>query len=231
MTAIILAGGLGSRLSSLQLQVPKPMAPVHEIPFLSYILAYLSQNGIKQVIIAAGYRHEVIINHYGDQFDAIPLRYSIEYSPLGTGGAVLQALKLCAEEEVYICNGDTFFAVDLPQMQHYHNAQCAQLTVATKTLKNFDRYGAIQVSPEQRILGFEEKKFTSKGQINGGIYIINRSWFLGCYWPEQFSFERDILEAYTKKALLYAFPSNGYFIDIGIPEDYQKAEREYHKLQ
>lgn len=220
MEAIILAGGFGTRLSHIVSDVPKPMAPINGIPFLNYILEYLLENGITRVILAVGYKKEIIKEYYRDKYKNIEIIYSEENTPLGTGGAIKQALGYTKEESVFIINGDTYFNVDLKEMYRFHKINNSNLTLAVKYMENFDRYGALKVE-EDRIIEFMEKQKTEKGEINGGIYLIDKEKLI---FPkeENFSFEEHLSS--LTKGNIFAFKSDRYFIDIGIPEDYFKIK-------
>lgn len=229
MEAIILAGGFGTRLKSVVSDLPKPMAPIGNRPFLAYILDYLLKQGISRVILSTGYKHEVIEDHFGDKYKELEVCYSIEKQPLGTGGAIKKALDLAKENAVLILNGDTFFNVDLQQLAESHSKLKSDLTLSLKPMENFDRYGVVLTSGS-RVIQFEEKKHVEKGNINGGIYLANRSLFDGITMPEKFSFETDFMEKYNQQLNFNVFISDGYFIDIGIPSDYEKAQLELPKI-
>ncbi|AVQ29847.1 nucleotidyltransferase family protein [Fusobacterium varium] len=223
MEAIVLAGGFGTRLKEVVSDVPKPMAPVNGKPFLEYLLKDLSKKGIKHVILAVGYKKEIIKEYFKNKYEDIEITYSEELVPLGTGGAIKKALKLVKEEDVFIVNGDTFFDVDLKGMKEFHTENKSILTVAVKEMENFDRYGSLVIK-ENRIIEFEEKKKKDKGKINGGIYLIKKD-LLSRMEKENFSFEKEVLE--DKKVEKYSYESEGYFIDIGIPEDYFKIRKQF----
>lgn len=216
LEAIVLAGGFGTRLKEVVSDVPKPMAPVNGKPFLEYLLKDLSKKGIKHAILAVGYKKEIIKEYFKNRYENIEITYSEELTPLGTGGAIKKALKLAKEEDVFIVNGDTFFDIDLKGMKEFYTEKKSTLTVAVKEMENFDRYGSLVIK-ENRIIEFEEKKKKDSGKINGGIYLIKKD-LLDRIEKENFSFEKEILEA--KKVEKYSYESKGYFIDIGIPEDY-----------
>jgi D-glycero-alpha-D-manno-heptose 1-phosphate guanylyltransferase len=227
--AIILAGGFGTRLASV-VDVPKPMAPIQDVPFLEYILNYLSSYGVTQIHLAVGYKHEVISNHFGDNFNGCQLYYVVEDTPLGTGGAIYQAMKKVQSEDVFIINGDTFFDVNLKDMYEHFVATSAQVTLALKPLENFDRYGVVATNSDDKILEFKEKTFCEQGSINGGVYLIKSNVFNGLDFPEQFSLEQDYFDKYCAQSEFYGFQSDTYFIDIGIPEDYARAQKELPSL-
>ncbi len=227
MEAIILAGGFGTRLSHIVKDVPKPMAPVANRPFLEYILDYLKDNGIKKVVLATGYKHDIIKNHFGNIYNGINILYSVEDTPLLTGGAIKKALTMCNNNNVFIINGDTYFDVDLKKMKDFHNSNNADITVATKLMHDFDRYGTVTLNND-KIMQFKEKRHIKKGLINGGIYLVNKDVLVNVE-ENKFSFEQDIMEKRTSELIIYSFISEGYFIDIGIPEDYYTAQKHFTK--
>lgn len=229
MEAVILAGGLGTRLRPVVSEIPKPMAPVCGRPFLTYILDQLRVHGVGKAVLATGYRHEVVEAYFGPSSGEMSLAYSVETEPLGTGGGIRNGLKLCSGPEVMVLNGDTFFDVDLGGMLACHRRSCADITVALKGMTGFDRYGAVRLDGE-RIVAFEEKKPCAAGYVNGGIYVIGKSLFDGFDLPGKFSFETDFLGRYLQRLSVVGFRSDGYFIDIGIPEDYERAGRECSRL-
>lgn len=229
-TAIILAGGFGTRLQSIVSDVPKPMAPVNEKPFLYWLLQYCSRQGIKEVILSVGYKSEVIENYFGDTFRNISLKYSYEKEPLGTGGAIFESLRHTNATEVFVLNGDSFFRIDYNLFYQQHKQQATPLSVALKSMINFERYGVVKINSSNRIIEFEEKRSTVTGNINGGVYILNRNLFLEKNLSEKFSFEKDFMEKFLIQENITGFIYNDYFIDIGIPEDYEKANREFWKL-
>ena len=226
MEAIILAGGLGTRLKSVITDIPKPMAPVAEKPFLSYILDDLSRQGVKRVVLSTGYKHEVVEDYFGDQFNKMEIVYSVEDIPLGTGGAIRKALQRVMSNEALIMNGDTMFRIDLPAMRKFHRTNKADMTMALKKVDDCARYGRVE-SNNHRVSSFSEPMEGISGNINGGIYYMNEKIFNFLDgFPDKFSFEKDFLEVYASEFAILAFPSDAYFIDIGIPEDYEKAKKE-----
>ncbi len=242
--AVILAGGLGTRLRTVIKEVPKPMADIEGKPFLEYLLSFASAQGIKEVIISCGYKHEIIKNYFKSRFRGLKIYYSIESEPLGTGGAIKKALKFINEnnekyEDILILNGDTFFNISIKKLYDFHKTKNSDLTMALKTLKNFDRYGVVKLDAGNKIIGFEEKKPQKEACINGGIYLLSADLinFLSgskLNLPDVNSFEKDFLEIYynyegaEKKFGFYGLPfdENNYFIDIGIPSDYESAKKE-----
>ena len=223
--AIILAGGLGTRLKESVPDLPKPMAPLSGKPFLYYVLDYLYQAGIKRTILSVGHLHESVINFFGQKFKGIQLEYVIEDIPLGTGGAIKLALSKAKSPAIAILNGDTFFPVPLREMYDFHRNKDADLTLALKPMHKFDRYGTIELEGE-RVKFFKEKTYLDYGLINGGVYIARKNILSGNEWPEKFSFEKEFLEKKANKLVFAGFTCDQYFVDIGIPEDYAKAEKE-----
>jgi D-glycero-alpha-D-manno-heptose 1-phosphate guanylyltransferase len=218
---IILCGGLGTRLAHVVADVPKSMAPIGDRPFLSYILDDLIAKGIRRFVLAVGYKKESVSGFYGSDYKGVSVDYSAEDSPLGTGGAIRKALDLCKGTHVFVVNGDTFFDVDLKSMLAAATDNGFDVTIAVKQLANFDRYGTVSID-DGVVVKFHEKAATRKGFINGGVYLIGQR--LKERLPEgRFSFERDFMEQRTESIRIGAFPSDGYFIDIGVPEDYRRA--------
>jgi len=222
MEAIILAGGLGTRLREIISDLPKPMAPVNGKPFLFYVLKWLKDYHVDKIILATGYRSESISDYFGQSIFGIPLEYSVEKKPLGTGGAVRFAMQKCSDDNVLVLNGDTYFPVELDRFFLFHSSMQNHFSISLKPMKEFSRYGSVECSGDT-IIRFLEKKFCSDGLINGGIYIINRLIFESLQLPEIFSIEADLLEKQAGSSLLKCMIFDKPFIDIGIPEDYMKA--------
>lgn len=228
--AIILAGGMGTRLRSVIQDIPKPMAPIGETPFLTYLLDELKQQGIQRVVLSTGYKHEVVEESYGNSYKGMDLVYSVEDTPLGTGGAIKKALQLINTPNALILNGDTMFKVDFMSMFRFHLENESDFTLALKKMEDSQRYGVVETA-SNRVVRFREKAERKAGSINGGIYLLKKEILLGKDLPEKFSFEKDFMEAYFRELKVMAFVSDGYFIDIGIPEDYAKAQQELNVLQ
>jgi D-glycero-alpha-D-manno-heptose 1-phosphate guanylyltransferase len=231
--AVILAGGLGTRLRSAVPDLPKCMAPVDGKPFLSYLIDYFVGQGIEKFIFALGYKSESIedylrANMPGHLPDGRPSSYqlSIEREPLGTGGAIRLACTLSAAATVLVLNGDTFFRIRPDRLATFHQQQDAECTLCLKPMENFDRYGVVELGAGDRVVQFQEKRFYKSGLINGGVYALDRARFLQKDLPSTFSFEKDYLERDSPGLLLFGLVQDEYFIDIGIPEDYQRAQLE-----
>ncbi len=223
--ALILAGGLGTRLSNVLEDIPKVMAPVREKPFLEYVLAYLEYKKFRRIILSVGYRHEVIRKHFGKRFGKLNLDYAIEPEPLGTGGALMFALGQVNQEHFLLLNGDSLFLADPQALLELHLRKNARISLALKSMEDSDRYGSV-VLDNERITGFSEKVFSKKALINGGFYVASEDIFRDTALTGKFSLEKDYLERYCQDHLICGRQDPGYFIDIGIPEDYRKAQQE-----
>ena len=225
MEAIILAGGLGTRLRSVVSELPKCMAPVDGKPFLQYQLEWISRFDITHVVLSVGYLKEVIFKFIESREWPFEITCAVEDEPLGTGGGIRLALQKCRGNQVYVLNGDTFFNIDLGALPF-----TAPVTLALKPMKGFDRYGAVDWDGDL-VTGFREKQACAEGLINGGIYAIDRSQLDMGLYPKRFSFEKEVLEPLSDLFLVAGRVQDGYFIDIGIPEDYERAQRELPEIQ
>ena len=234
MEVIILAGGLGTRLRSEVKKVPKCMAPVAGKPFLWYLLKDLTKyQEVTRVILSVGYLREVILEWIDEVKDKFPFEfdYAIEEQPLGTGGGIKLALSKANINNVVVLNGDTYFAVNLTELMAAHLLYSSAVTIALKPMQDFNRYGRVIISDEdKRIIEFKEKEYCKEGLINGGVYIINRLEPIFDGLPEKFSFETAVFEPQCKLGKLFGVVQSGYFIDIGIPEDYHRAEIELRDI-
>jgi D-glycero-alpha-D-manno-heptose 1-phosphate guanylyltransferase len=230
MECIVLAGGLGTRLQGVIGAQPKCMAPICGKPFLQYLFDYLDVQNCSSVTLSLGFRHEAVIE-WVEKYDwPFRIDYVVETEPLGTGGGIALALKQTLKDDVFVLNGDTMFRADLNKMMEFHLSKKSATTLALKFLQNFERYGVVKVDDNSCIQSFEEKKYYDKGLINGGIYIINKSLFEGKKLPEKFSFEQQYLEQFVNEGNFYGFLSEAYFIDIGVPNDYEQAQIDFQKL-
>jgi D-glycero-alpha-D-manno-heptose 1-phosphate guanylyltransferase len=223
MEVIILAGGFGTRLQSVVPDLPKPMAAIRDRPFLAILLDDLITAGFTSAILAVGYRYEAIRDYFGKNYNSLSLAYSIETEPLGTGGAIALALKQFAGSQCFVVNGDTFLEIDYKAMLASHLEKKSILTVAVLEVPDASRYGALDIE-ENRILGFIEKGRSGPGIINGGTYLLSTDLFSRYDFPTAFSFETDLLMVHVHKLRPLAFPTAGLFIDIGVPEDYHRAQ-------
>ncbi|HEF9199232.1 TPA: nucleotidyltransferase family protein [Campylobacter coli] len=216
MQAIVLAGGLGTRLRSVVQDLPKPMAPINGKPFLAFVLEYLKKQGITEIILSVSYKYELIQEYFKDEFHGMKIHYNIEKELLGTGGAIKDALKF-VKNEVYVLNGDTFFDIDLKKPV----LNSSKICIALKQMQNFDRYGTVNVDEQGIVTSFEEKVFKKQGLINGGVYLLKKDIFNNFSLERKFSFEEFLQENYkTLKIQTQIF--DDYFIDIGVPKDYKR---------
>jgi D-glycero-alpha-D-manno-heptose 1-phosphate guanylyltransferase len=224
MEAIVLVGGLGTRLRGVVDNVPKPMAPVQGRPLLALVLDQLVAAGFKGAIFAAGYRHEAIHSYFGDVYHGLALRYSVEDKPLGTGGAIRLACRQADARDVFVLNGDTYLELDFRAMLDAHAHAGAKFTMAICHVPDVARYGALELC-DDRVQRFLEKGRSGPGWINGGTYVLGPDLRARLRPQEAFSFEHDLLEPEVESIRPLAFRSSGLFIDIGIPEDYIRAQQ------
>ena len=222
---VVLAGGLGTRLRSVVPDLPKPMAPVAGRPFLAYLLGSLERQGFTRAILSVGYLAGTVRDSFGDRFGGLQLRYSVEEQPLGTGGAIRAAARLASGDSVFAINGDTYASVDYAAMLAQHVASQDVLSVALMHVADTARYGAVE-TVGSHIERFTERGIRGPGSINAGIYLVERDLLEGLELPERFSFEEEVLRVRLQQLRPAAFFGSGYFIDIGVPEDYARAQRE-----
>ncbi len=223
METILLAGGFGTRLKSFTKDIPKPMVDINGRPFLDYLIKYLKKNKIKKVIFSLFYKSESIIDYYGSSTNGIEILYSIDEGPLGTGGAILEALKICEEKHVLVINADTYFDVKIESLLELHLKKQNDITLSLKPMKEFDKYGYVRTNKNGRVVGFEEKKFQRNGKIDGGVYIINNNIFQGYKNEETFSFT-DYIKNNLNQLKVGSLIFDDFFIDIGTLDDYSRAK-------
>jgi len=229
--AIILAGGMGTRLKDVIDDAPKSMAPINGRPFLEYQLDFLDRWGLKRVILSVGYQKELIRLHFGEQYKSLALIYAEEDEPLGTGGAILNALQYAQGYAVFIFNGDTYFDVNLQRLDDFRKIKEADLCLAMRFEIDPARFGLLEFDNNNRITRFYEKSAgPDEGYINGGVYVVRKDYLLRFGLPEKFSFEKNFLQKYYQTEEFYGMRCFSYFRDIGIPEDYQKANDEFKRL-
>ena len=223
--AIILAGGLGTRLQSVVGELPKCLAPVAGKPFLSYLIDRSKKQGISKFIFALGHKSDQVEAFVKKSLPGGSYIFSTEDEPLGTGGAIYKACSLATGRNVMVLNADTFFGIMYSNLTIIHELRNADCTLALKPMQAFDRYGAVEIE-KQVVTGFGEKKYRKEGFINGGVYALSVASFLQKAFPAGFSFEKDYLEKNYRNGKILALVSDAYFVDIGIPEDYQRAQEE-----
>ena len=224
MEAIVLAGGLGTRLREVVPGLPKPMAPVAGRPFLEILLTTLARKGFRRVALSLGYMAEKVVAHFGNQFAGMELVYEIEDTPLGTGGAVRQALTRCHEGHVFVFNGDTYLDLEVSDVEARWQIHQVPIIVA-REVPDTARYGRLNAVGE-RVIGFLEKGVAGPGLINAGCYVLPVAALNKFALGQAFSLETDFLAKIVGEQRIDLFVSNGHFIDIGIPEDYARAQSE-----
>lgn len=227
---IILAGGLGTRLRSAVPDLPKCMAPVAGKPFLHYVIKHFQSQGVEKFIFSLGYMYEVILGYLDRNYPPSPFDYVIENEPLGTGGAIRLACEKAGQQHVLVTNGDTLFRIDAQSLSSFHTQHKADCTLCLKPMQDFDRYGLVELNNDT-ISNFREKEYYKNGLINGGVYALELSHFMKKDWPAKFSFEKDYLERFCGDGKIYGQVQDEYFIDIGIPEDFEKANKDFEKMQ
>jgi D-glycero-alpha-D-manno-heptose 1-phosphate guanylyltransferase len=226
---IVLAGGLGTRLKSAVPDLPKCMAPVAGRPFLFHVINFLRSEGVTKFIFSLGHLHEVIEEYLAGHFPTLNYLCTVEETPLGTGGAIQLACTKATGNDVVVVNGDTLFKSDLHSAAIFHSQNMAESTLLLKPMSNFDRYGVVEINKENLVSHFREKQLYASGNINAGTYLLNVSKFLEEELPSKFSFEKDYLEKYFNQRRIYGLVQDKYFIDIGIPDDYNRAQKELAK--
>ena len=227
MDALILAGGLGTRLASVVRDRAKPVADVDGRPFLAYILAHVAKlKEVRRAILCVGHLADSVESAFGPRFGRLALAYSREERPLGTGGALRLAItRMGLRAPLLAMNGDTWFPVALDRLVGFHRTERPAATLAVARVPDSARFGAVRISGT-RVDGFDEKGEAGPGWINGGIYILGTGALDRVKRaPAAFSLEREVLPALAQAGRLAAYRSRSRFIDIGIPEDYARARR------
>jgi D-glycero-alpha-D-manno-heptose 1-phosphate guanylyltransferase len=226
MEAILLAGGKGTRLAARLSNIPKPMVPIAGRPFLEWLLEALAAQGCSRVHLSVGHLHQKIQDHFQTSFAGMPIEYVIEDSPLGTGGAIRTALAHVRSESAFVLNGDTYARIDYSRMWSEHQRHGKSLSMSVVHQNDTGRYGQV-VLDHDTVSSFREKGTAGPGWINAGVYIIRKD----IHWPEhlgaRFSFENDFLAPEIVALRPWCHKSRGYFIDIGIPEDLDRAQTEF----
>ena len=229
MKAVILAGGLGTRLREQVKNVPKPMAPIAEKPFLEYLLDHLISFDITDIILSVGYLSHSIIDHFGNSFKTAQINYTLEDEPLGTGGAILKASLEISNEPFLVLNGDTFLNLNYHKFINWYQENPNDLSMVLRSVPDTFRFDSIQCKKDT-ITAIHGKGIKEPGLINAGIYIIKPNLFKKTKLNNRFSFEEDFLKKYCKDLNPRAYISSDYFIDIGIPDDYALAQTDLPKL-
>lgn len=218
--AILLVGGLGTRLKSVIADKPKPLADINGKPFLEHLLDHLIENDIQRVVLAVGYKHEMIKEHFKNGYKNLEIDFAIEKQPLGTGGAIVNALEKVKADQVLILNGDVFCTFKLSEI-----VSDAKMQITAISVDDVSRYGSLEIDGD-KLISFNEKGKTGDGLINAGIYLAKRSAFSNYSVGDKFSFELDFVPNYLKSdSIKVKIIKKRIFIDIGTPEDYSKAQK------
>lgn len=224
--AVILAGGLGTRLRAAVPDLPKPMAPINGRPFLEHQLDYWIGQGIERFILSVGYRHAAISGHFGARYRGVAIDYAVEETPLGTGGGLLlAAARLDGGAPALVLNGDTYFAVSLAALQEFHAQRQSDWTFALFRAQEAGRYMGMEVAADGRIQALRSGSGTPGRLANGGVYLVDPQRLTRGPWTpgEKLSLEDDILPRLFTQARYFGLECAGDFIDIGVPQDYQRA--------
>jgi NDP-sugar pyrophosphorylase family protein len=228
---LVLAGGLGTRLRPAYEEGPKVMAPVDGHPFLAYVLRRLQAAGFRRIIPCVGYQHESIQRWLGDgQRLGLDVQYSVESEPLGTGGAILQAASRFSHGERFVAlNGDSLLQLDFKSMVDAHLDSRAVATIALACGQNTGRYGTVEIDEQDNVRGFREKSGSHAEYFNGGVYLFEPEVLRLVPSGRPVSLEREVLPLLVSQSFK-AFRCLGHFIDIGVPEDFLRAQTELKGL-
>lgn len=228
--ALILAGGLGTRLRSVVSDRPKPMALIEGKPFLEYVLDGLKQQGITRIIFAVGYKGSMVEDYFGDGSQlGLQIVYSYEDGQLGTAGAIKNAIDKITVDEFYVLNGDTYYEIDYGKLAELNHKNNSIMTLVLREVDDISRYGKATLAGE-RLIGFNEKSTeVTAGTINGGIYYMKKE-LLERIPDGKVSLENEIIPMLlAEEQYISGIVNDGYFIDIGIPEDYFKFQEHVRK--
>lgn len=229
ITVAILAGGLGSRLHSINPDKQKILLEVNGLPFLMYLLDRLNLMGFREVVLCIGYLGSQIQETFGKKYKNLHLLYSNEDKALGTGGALRHALPLLKSDVILVTNGDSYCEVNLNEFYNFHLEKKAEVSLVVTQIPDTSRFGRINLDSENRIISFEEKKIEKgKGWINAGIYLINRYSISGISNNKPISLEEEIFPRWIINKF-YGFKTYGSFIDIGIPQSYKDSHKFFQK--
>jgi len=228
MIAAVLAGGFGTRLRPVVADRPKVVATVRGRPFLSYLLDQIADAGIRDVVICSGYRGEAIPDIFGSKFRDMELHYSRELQPLGTAGALRQAVPFFDSDIVLVLNGDSYCDVELEKFEQWHRARRAAASIVLSEVEDSSRFGSVRLAADGQILGFAEKGNQGKGWINAGIYLLPVEWISNLPEGVPISLERDCFPKWIGRSFS-GFAQGGRFLDIGTPESYRDADTFFAK--
>lgn len=224
--AIVLAGGLGTRLRAAVADVPKPMAPVGGRPFLEWLLDYWIAQGIERFVLSVGYRAQRIADHFGSVWHGARVACAVETEPLGTGGGLLHALENVHGEDLLVLNGDTFFAVGLQAFLSTHRDAAADCSLSLFRSTNTSRYLGVRLGEGCEVLSLDATPSGETALVNGGVYLFRRAALNDVPWPRgrRMSLETELLPGALRDGWrMIGRESEGPFVDIGLPEDYARA--------
>ena len=226
MKALILAGGIGSRLRPLTNNLPKPMIPIFDKPFLHWMLKDLADLGISEAVLAVNYLPDTIMSYFDQHDVGLKLTSVLENVPLGTAGAVRNATALLQDDKFLVCNGDIFTHIDLDRLIQFHESQNAALTIVGTSVENPSAYGVLETDLSDRIERFVEKPDIGEirsSWINAGTYLMNREILEQIPFGSFQMFETDIFPKLLEMGYpLYCYKSESYWLDIGVPSNYFK---------
>jgi D-glycero-alpha-D-manno-heptose 1-phosphate guanylyltransferase len=222
--AILLAGGRGTRLGSLTDAVPKPLLEVAGRPFIFFVLDHLKDAGVERIMISTGYRAEQFDQTIGNRYRGMHVQYEVEDEPLGTGGALMRSLAALGET-AFVLNADTLFRISLARMLRVHQSMQADITFAVREVPDVSRYGAV-ILEGSRVISVAQQRVPGPGLINGGIYLISPHIFSDFAAMKRFSFETEFVPGALARLIVAGYTDAGYFIDMGVPVDFARAQRE-----
>lgn len=220
MEAIVLAGWINAKYQYFLPDTQESSAKRNDLAYLENLFSYLAAQNIEKIVLSVDPHYQLIQSYFGDNHNNLIIEYSFEDEYLGTGGAIKQALKLTRNEQIFVFNGNTFFALNLKAFLDYHNSKNSDLTLALKPMFWYDRYDTIYIDENSKIIGFKEEGLTQSGYINGGVGVLDRNLFSDCELKENFSFEKDFLEKYYSKYNFYGQSNDNYFMDIRNIKNY-----------
>ena len=224
--AIILAGGLGTRIKGTLGNIPKAMAPIMGTPFLAYQFDFLIDKGVKHLILSIHHLGTAIEEYFGNAYRGCSISYAKEPELLGTGGAIAYALQYTQNKHIFVLNGDSIFDCSLQGLYDFHLDKKAHFSMALRPSSNVQRYGTVLLDRQEKVTGFQEKKNIEEGLINTGIYLIDQQTFTSQVSTSKFSLEKELLPQLVSTSKVFGQASKGYFVDIGIPRDFEKAQME-----
>lgn len=227
--AIILAGGRGTRLSSVVSDRPKVLADVHGRPWIAYLLDSLEKKGFERVVLSVGYMAEMVQETIGPRHGSMEILYSFETEPLGTGGGIRLACEQVRSDHVLILNGDSFCGFNAEDMFTFQSERNGVGTIAVIHVPDAGRYGRVELGPDHEIKRFLEKTSGGEGWINAGIYLLNTEVLRSLPAGVSLSIERDVFPGLIGRGF-YGCEASGPFLDIGLPETYAEASHFFTRL-